>query len=312
MKLQVNPANLTQSQREHIAAFILSYPTATAKLTPDVRELMEPAPTPATVEDDEQTLELLSRDPDVELLEHDQDSTLPELAFGQVDEVAVAFGVPLPQGATAAPNTAVVVQSETARAGNAGTSAPTAVPPPPVVMPGSTGATVAPNTASPAGTVELDATGLPWDARIHSRTKSKTNAGNWTAKRGVDPSTVTKVEGELRQVMAAPSPVVATSPVAGPAIYPATSVEGVINVPLPGTQGTGGGAASVDPTAGRQAFIGLVGRTSAAMNGGKITQGEVTQICAAAGVAALPLLANRLDLVGHIAQQIDALIASRG
>ena len=65
------------------------------------------------------------------------------------------------------------------------------------------------------------------------------------------------------------------------------------------------------PQDARQQFVGLVGRASAAIQAGKVTQAEVTQICAAAGVPALPLLANRLDLVAHVAGQVDALIASR-
>ena len=65
------------------------------------------------------------------------------------------------------------------------------------------------------------------------------------------------------------------------------------------------------PADARQQFVGLVGRASAAIQAGKVSQAEVTQICAAAGVPALPLLANRLDLVAHVAAQVDGLIASR-
>ena len=61
----------------------------------------------------------------------------------------------------------------------------------------------------------------------------------------------------------------------------------------------------------RQQFVGLVGRASAAIQGGKVTQAEVNQCCADAGVPALPLLANRLDLVPQVAAAVDALIAAR-
>jgi hypothetical protein len=57
--------------------------------------------------------------------------------------------------------------------------------------------------------------------------------------------------------------------------------------------------------------VGLVGRASAAIQAGKVTQAEITQCCAAAGVPALPLLANRLDLVAQVAAQVDAMIAAR-
>lgn len=67
------------------------------------------------------------------------------------------------------------------------------VPAPPV--------SVAPST--PAVSVELDAAGLPWDERIHSSTKSKIANGEWKVKRGVSPATITRVEAELRALMAA-------------------------------------------------------------------------------------------------------------
>lgn len=55
--------------------------------------------------------------------------------------------------------------------------------------------------------VELDAEGLPWDARIHSsgKTKYSTKAGptklkgTWTHKRGVKEEEVAKVKAELRE-----------------------------------------------------------------------------------------------------------------
>ena len=65
------------------------------------------------------------------------------------------------------------------------------------------------------------------------------------------------------------------------------------------------------PADARAQFVALVGRASAAIQGQKVTQAEVNQCCADAGVPALPLLANRLDLVAQVAAHIDALIAAR-
>lgn len=45
---------------------------------------------------------------------------------------------------------------------------------------------------------ELDTDGMPWDARIHARTKSKTAEGTWSLKRGVDLKLVTEVTNELK------------------------------------------------------------------------------------------------------------------
>lgn len=93
-------------------------------------------------------------------------------------------------------------------------------------------APAAPSTS--AGGVELDSTGLPWDGRIHASTKSKTKAGAWVAKRGINDDTlVHRIEQELRaqvgvvapaplpapwEVAAAPAPLPPASP--APALVP--------------------------------------------------------------------------------------------
>jgi len=59
---------------------------------------------------------------------------------------------------------------------------------------------------------EVDSTGLPWDARIHSGKKTKTASGAWRAVKGVDANLVTAVEAELR-ALASPNGGVAPSPV---------------------------------------------------------------------------------------------------
>ena len=46
--------------------------------------------------------------------------------------------------------------------------------------------------------IETDVTGLPWDGRIHVRTKSKNDSGKWNYKRGISDDTVAEVETELR------------------------------------------------------------------------------------------------------------------
>ncbi len=50
--------------------------------------------------------------------------------------------------------------------------------------------------------LELDKSGLPWDARIHATTKTKLSDGTWKLKRKVDPALVTQVEAELRAMLA--------------------------------------------------------------------------------------------------------------
>ena len=75
---------------------------------------------------------------------------------------------------------------------------------------------------------ELDVDGLPWDARIHAGTKTKTQKGDWTRKKGVDEAVLDAVVAELRQqypAAAAAAPVATvTAPAAPVASVPAISV----------------------------------------------------------------------------------------
>lgn len=289
-------------------------------------------------------------DPEIAQLVKEDGEFQASVAFGgpQPDAMAAAaFGgaqSPLPPGAVAAPSTAGAVPFSTAPAATTGTtsagtlSAPVPNAPTAPVTGAPTALGAAPST--PANGVEVDKDGLPWDARIHTESKAKNADGRWRNKRNLDAALKAQVEAELRQVMgAAPAPTHAqpaapvTIPTAGPASSAATvpvppSVPTPPVAPVPPaplavpTPPVAGAAPSIPvapnaapagevPQDARQQFVGLVGRASAAIQAGKVTQAEVTQICAAAGVPALPLLANRLDLVAHVAGQVDALIASR-
>lgn len=334
MQISVDPAALSQEQREAVAGFILAYPGkacagtcggghAVAEIHAHTVGVVE-GPTTAPVVDE------------LAVLQHDHESTMPESAFGKPDEAAAAFGVPpapLPLGATAAPSIAVAAPLSTAPAAIPGTTstATSTVPAPPAPTPGNAAAIAAPPTGSPVGGVELDKHGLPWDNRIHAGTKRKNADGSWTAKRGVDPALVATVEAELRQVMgAAPAPLaqgVAPAPtpvsVAASTTVPPAPTGAVPQpvAPPPAPVPVAGAAPSMPaapsaapgevPADARQQFVGLVGRASAAIQGQKVTQAEVNQICADSGIPALPLLANRLDLVATVASRIDALIAAR-
>lgn len=62
--------------------------------------------------------------------------------------------------------------------------------------------TEAQRAAGAGAAPELDKTGLPYDARIHSSTKAVNNDGTWRNKRGVDPALLTSVTAELRAAAA--------------------------------------------------------------------------------------------------------------
>lgn len=86
-------------------------------------------------------------------------------------------------------------------------SAPPPPPAPPVPEPESDPEAPAedkePESEAPAG-VELDAQGLPWDARIHAGTQAKNKDGTWRNKRGVDPKLLESVTAELKRVQSMP------------------------------------------------------------------------------------------------------------
>ena len=83
-------------------------------------------------------------------------------------------------------------------------------------------------TPTQIANAELDKGGLPWDARIHAGTKTKTQKGDWTRKKGVDDAVFDAVVAELRQqypAAAAAAPVATvTAPAAPVASVPAISV----------------------------------------------------------------------------------------
>ena len=83
-------------------------------------------------------------------------------------------------------------------------------------------------TPTQIANAELDKSGLPWDARIHAGTKTKTQKGDWTRKKGVDEAVLDAVVAELRQqypAAAAAAPVATvTAPAAPVASVPAISV----------------------------------------------------------------------------------------
>lgn len=323
MQIQVDPAGLTQEQREAVAGFILTYPAkgeavTTLRVPQSTAAAVAANPAGAVQALAAAVVEGAPLDPEIAQLAKEGGEFDASVAFGAKPgdpDAAAAFGsapAPLDLGATAAPFIAGAAPSLTAPADMTATTfaapAPT-VPAPPAPTNANAAQVVAPPTANLAGGVELDKAGLPWDGRIHASTKTKTKPGLWTAKRGVDPALVVTVEAELRQIMAAApaAPVAPPAPPAAPVapVAPPQAPAAPVAPPAPPAAPVAGGA---DP---RQMFVGLVGRTSAAIGAGKVTQDEVTAICAKHGAAALPLLANRLDLVAQVAAEVDALIAAR-
>ena len=352
MQINVDPAGLTQEQREAVAGFILAYPSKACAGTCHDHAVAE---IPAFIHKDTADAGLVeigrALDPEIAALVKDDGEFQASVAFGShgspaLDVDAAKLNAIFGQGAAGptigdvglAPVAAFGVPAAPLAVSTPAIAAGSIVAPPPpantapITTTSGVASSVAPAslTASNSG-VDLDAKGLPWDNRIHAGTKRKNADGSWTAKRGVDPALVATVEAELRQVMgAAPAPLAqGVAPAPTPASVAASTTvppapTGAVPQPVappPAPAPVAGAAPSMPaapsaapgevPADARQQFVGLVGRASAAIQGQKVTQAEVNQICADSGIPALPLLANRLDLVATVAQRIDALIAAR-
>ena len=203
--------------------------------------------------------------------------------------------VPSTAGAEALPTAPVVTEAPTSPPPSIPASPPPA--PPLEVAEAAPTAPVAPSNPAPA--VELDADGLPWDARIHSETRSKVVAGTWKYKRGVDPRLVEQVEAELRGVMGLPAP----APAESAAEADISSVDGT-------TAPTS--APSLTPPAptatGAVTFPQLMLKISKAVSEGRTTQVAVIETVKGCGIESLPLLAQRPDLVPTVDAAIDALL----
>lgn len=341
MQISVDPAALSQEQREAVAGFILAYPGKACSGTcghavAEIHAHAHAAPVAAGAT----TAPAL--DPEIAALVKDDDEFQASVAFGghgspALDADAAKLNAVFGQGA-AGPTLADVGLAPAAAFGvppaplavsiPAIAGASTVAPPPPA---NTAPITTTPGVASSVAGVDLDAKGMPWDNRIHAESKGKIADGTWRKKRNLDPALAASVEAELRQVMgAAPAPLaqgVAPAPtpvsVAASTTVPPAPTGAVPQpvAPPPAPAPVAGAAPSMPaapsaapgevPADARQQLVGLVGRASAAIQGQKVTHAEVNQICADSGIPALPLLANRLDLVATVASRIDALIAAR-
>lgn len=179
---------------------------------------------------------------------------------------------------------------------------PVEVPVAPILeAPKALSAPVVPRPVNPG--VELDVRGLPWDNRIHSRTKSKTVDGQWKAMRGITPETLKAVEAELFQAVQAPS--IGEAPVAAVPVPPApiapiapvaTPIAPIAPIP--------------DPIiAPQNDFPALMNKITSNVNSGKIQSAAVIKIIQEFGLPSLPVVATRPDLIPSISARLDALLA---
>jgi len=134
--------------------------------------------------------------------------------------------------------------------------------------------------------VELDIQGMPWDLRIHARTKTKMKDGSWKKLRGIGPDVVKRVEAELKTVQNIPAPPpsvpVPAAPVTAAAVIPAA-------IAVPG-------------------FSDLMTLVTKSITEGKLKRDQVVEVLKPFGIASLPLVSTRLDLIPAIMLALEVKI----
>lgn len=154
---------------------------------------------------------------------------------------AVELVVPPAPLPASAPSTVAVVLPPTAPAVPPATSSSTTVPTPiaPPIVPEAPAPAPAADDAAPTSPAPaVDASGLPWDERIHSGNKALVQDGTWRQKRGLnDMAFKARVEAELRARVGQIPPPLPVVPVPPPApaapVMPATPEAAVTPPPLP-------------------------------------------------------------------------------
>ena len=168
---------------------------------------------------------------------------------------------------------------------------------------------------------QYDSAGLPWDARIHNKSKTTKKDGTWKLAKGIEEKlgapAVAAIVQELAQRRGAPTAAAqgqsngttqTASPVAPPVPVPPASVP----TPPPPPPVAAAPAAAPDTTA-RELFKALMGSIVAGQTAQKLQPLEVAGFAQKHGALNMGAVAasNDVNLLVAMKADIDALIASR-
>jgi len=283
MKFEIDPNELTTDQRAHVAAFITNWPMIklaknrfdTDQLIPHVPVIQTSVPTDIPpIPTEEQRLDAEQKE---DLSAADECRKIGSQIAA--DNLNAIFGTPdmakeIKQG--------IVDRAEVA--------------------------------ANLNSLVPLDSQGLPWDSRIHASTKTFIADGSWKLRRGVDPSEVEKVKAQLKELMAVPQALVTDLHIGVSTVpVPPAPIPGLAEIVPPISDPVG---VPVPPAPKSHYLIDqvptvtltdLIGRMSAAIAAGKLTQASIAEICTKHGVSEFHLLSNRPDLLPLIDADMKAM-----
>lgn len=191
---------------------------------------------------------------------------------------------------------------------------------PPVISSSAIGASI-------AATLEYDSAGMPWDARIHQKQKSRKKDGTWKLQKGIDQNLVQSVVAALAGLRQTPSAVQQTSsfvsgqpssasvavltsppPPPPPANVPLASPPPPANVPLASPPPPPSDAPSPAAASGSVTYRQLLDKITAATVAQKLTPLQVAQIVQQNGAPNVTALKGMAHLIPEVNADIDAAI----
>jgi len=122
--------------------------------------------------------------------------------------------------------------------------------------------------------IEVDSENMPWDSRIHAKTKTKDKDGRWKKRKDVSKAFAQEVTEEVSSAMAVPTP----------------------------------DLSDVAPEHIEETFHSLMLKITDAINKGKVSHEQVINIVQSEGLQSVILLSTRMDLVPVIAARLKALM----
>ena len=177
--------------------------------------------------------------------------------------------------------------------------------------------------APPTGPLEYDTAGMPWDARIHQKGKSRKKDGTWKLQKGIDTNLVQSVTVELakaRIVAAAPPGIAgalaATATVAAPPPPPASvdapapAAVAAAGTPVPPPPPPAAVAVPTAPTPGAE-WRELMTKIIKATTDKKLTSTDVLQIVQGRGAPNLQSVATMPHLIADISADVDAALIGK-
>lgn len=151
--------------------------------------------------------------------------------------------------------------------------------------------TVEPDTF--AGAAELDVRGVPWDARIHASTKTKTKNGVWSRRKNVDDTTFDTIEAALLAGVGGDLDNEDIPPPPASNVFTLAPTQTEVPPPPPPTQPVTGETVTGSITTFSQLMV--------ATNANGIAPADVRVAVEQVGLENIPALVGRQDLVPAVA-----------